>query len=101
MLVEVELRAFDDSPNADKPGFKLGYLNEGLRYVNVPNNEVPDENKFHNEESAKWSLLNSVWHWGQNDFQPKSDTRSLMAGDVVRVYGRRFKIDMFGFSEIK
>lgn len=99
MLVEVELRAFDDNPKAVRAG--LGYLNAGLRYINVPNKEVPNENMFHNEESAMYSLLNSIWHWGQNDFQPKTTTRSLMAGDVIRIYNRRFKIDMVGFSELK
>lgn len=88
MLFEVELKGFDKKSNE-------------TRNVDVPDNETPEEEMFKTEEAAKWSLLNSIWHYGQNDFQPKSNQRSLMVGDVIRAYGRRFRINNFGFSEIK
>ena len=98
MLVEVEMRAWDNHPRADENN--LGYLNEGLRYVKLPNKDVFSKKHFNSSLSIRYMMLNAVWHYGQNDFQPKSHQRSLMVGDVVRLYGRRFKIDNFGFSEI-
>jgi len=96
MLVEVEMRAWDDHPRADEKG--LGYVNEGLRYVDIPDKDVVPEQRFNDD--TMYIMLNSVWHYGQNDFQPSTRQRSLMVGDIVRLYGRRFKIDNFGFSEV-
>jgi len=98
MLIDVELRAWDDNPKTKK--HNLGFLNEGIRYVDVPEHKIPGEHMCHNNKEALHSLLDWVWHYGQNDFQPK-EQRSLMVGDVICVYGYRFKIDDFGFSEIK
>ena len=99
MLVEVEMRAWDDHPRAQEKG--LGFENEGVRMVNVPDDNVVSEEKFNKDADAQMYLLEWVWHYGQNDFQPSSTQRSLMVGDVVRLYGRRFKVDNFGFSEVK
>ena len=97
MLVEVELRAFDDSPKAVEKG--LGYLDAGLRYVHIDKPELSDE-KLEMYPDAIWHYLNKVWEMGQNDFQPK-EQRSLMVGDIVRIFGRKFKIGDFGFDEVQ
>jgi len=98
MLIEVELRAWDGHPEAEKRN--LGYNNSGLRYVDVPDIDVPGKHMFHNNKSAEMSLLERVWYFGQNDFQPKQQ-RSLMVDDVIRIYERRFVIDNFGFTEVE
>lgn len=97
MLVEVELRAFDDNPKAVARG--LGYLDAGLRYVHIDKHELSEE-KLEMYPDAIYHYLNEVWKMGQNDFQPK-EQRSLMVGDVIRLFGRRFKIADIGFSEVQ
>ena len=104
MLVEVEMRANDwlveEFPERCV-NRKVGYLEEGIRYVEIPEKDVFSKKAFDRELSIRYMMLNSVWYYGQNDFQPSSTQRSLMVGDVVRLYGRRFKVDNFGFSEVK
>ena len=99
MLVEVELRAFDHRADEIKNKYNVGYANEGIRYVDLPDENVVREEMFLNSEDAKSYMLEWVWHYGQNDFQPKQQ-RSLMVGDVVRLYDRRYKVDDIGFEEI-
>lgn len=77
MKYEVELHAFDG--------------NGELRIVDVPQNEVVS-----NEDE----LLDVIFKYGQNDFQPKNQ-RSVSVEDVIRLNDKRFRVDDFGFSEIK
>lgn len=87
MVFEVELRAFRDGE---------------IREVNVPE-EVFNELETNNE------VLEAVFKFGQNDFQPKNQP-SVSMGDVIIIpsfkrrggtIDRRFEVAMFGFKEVK
>lgn len=52
--------------------------------------EVPDDDE---------RLLNLVFHYGQNDFQPLPIC-SVSVGDVIRLGNRKFRVDSLGFSEV-
>jgi len=61
-----------------------------IREVDVPEAELDGE------------LLNDlgrIWHWGQNDFQPK-ENYSLSVGDVIRYEGERYLICSMGFRRL-
>ena len=45
--------------------------------------------------------LDTVWHYGQNDFQPQPGLRSVSCGDVIRWHGRRFMVVSAGFKMIE
>ena len=79
MLVEVELRAFRNDDGSE------------LRSVEVPDSEIK-------LDSTVTDILERVYYFGQNDFQSKQQ-RSVSMGDVVRLYGKRWEVDMFGFKE--
>ena len=59
-----------------------------LRTVDLPSEYVSVED-----------VLNASYHYGQNDFQPRR-MRSVSVGDVIRVQGRRFRVDAMGFSDV-
>ena len=44
-------------------------------------------------------ILNSVFHFGQNDFQPK-DSPSVSVGDVIEVGNEKHIVKNFGFEKI-
>ena len=88
MLVEVELRGFND------------YVDSGIRYVDVPDSKIPSANMALNNEVALMSALDKVFYYGQNDFQPKQQ-RSVSVGDVVRLYGQRWTVAMVGWKQAK
>jgi len=79
MTVLVELRAFRNEDGSE------------LRSVEVPNILIE-------KETTVIDILEHVFKYGQNDFQPKNQ-RSVSVGDVVRLYGKRWEVDMFGFKE--
>lgn len=45
------------------------------------------------------SLLEQIFKYGQNDFQPKAFP-SVSMGDVIRIDGTRYRVGMFGFEEV-
>ena len=78
-----------------------GMLDRGeVREVELPDNFVVSEQDFMDDAIARKYMLMAIWHYGQNDFQPKN-YRSLVMGDVILLYGRKFEVDMFGFKEYK
>lgn len=81
---EVEMLAFD-------PG--------RIRRVDVPVEALPDAE----EASSSWpryreAILDQVFKYGQNDFQPKPFP-SLSVGDVIRAFGGRWVIAPVGFEQ--
>jgi len=88
MLVEVELRAFRNDTGQ-------------IRNVELPNLlYLPSRFAIENDEESRMFVLEKIWMYGQNDFQPKQQ-RSVSVGDVVRLYDRKFEVAMLGFEEIK
>ena len=67
MIVVVRMLAFGDGE---------------LRPVNVPDAEVDGLDTM--------SVLEKVWHYGQNDIQPVEDRYSVSVGDVVLYRGELF-----------
>ena len=59
-----------------------------IRIVNIPKlSEDIDE------------TLESVFHFGQNDFQPKNHP-SVSCGDVINYQNKKFIVGSFGFQEL-
>ena len=76
MIIEVEMLAFG------QPG--------EVRKVNVP------DDVCYFEENR---LLEAVFHYGQNDFQPQNHP-SVSAGDVIRLNGENHLVAGMGFRKI-
>ena len=72
---EVEMAAFDKG---------------NIRIVQVPEKEVT---------GVTDRDLERIYHWGQNDFQPKMSP-SVSVGDVIRYEKKRYIVSTVGFSEI-
>lgn len=57
-------------------------------------------------ESPLWTdlttdeKLDHIFYYGQNDFQPATNRRSVSVGDIIRLEGRRYRVDAVGFNEI-
>jgi hypothetical protein len=76
VTIEVEMQAF---------------MNGEIRPVEIPRDEylaTPNE----------LAILELVFKYGQNDFQPKPFA-SVSVGDVIRFRGRRVKVAGTGFEE--
>ena len=44
--------------------------------------------------------LDHIFYYGQNDFQPVANHRSVSVGDIIRLEGKRYRVDAVGFTEI-
>jgi len=44
--------------------------------------------------------LDHIFYYGQNDFQPVMNHRSVSVGDIIRLEGKRYRVDTVGFTEI-
>ena len=62
-----------------------------MRLVTVPAEEIKNDLD---------ELLEQIFYYGQNDFQPSKRHRSVSVGDVIRIFGNLYRVDDFGFSEI-
>lgn len=72
----------------------LAFQEKGLvREVDV-SDQVLREMDF-----TKESLLDKIFYYGQNDFQPLR-CRSVSVGDVIIVHGHLYLVDRTGFKEI-
>ena len=77
-----------------------GFTDEEIdyRYVEVPGRVMKlnaDEENITEED-----ILNLIFHWGQNDFQPKKSP-SLSVGDIINFLGKKYRVEPIGFKEIK
>ena len=75
-----------------------------IRPVQIPDSETIRSAKIADVEQLCESeklavILESVFRFGQNDFQPLP-FRSVSVGDVVSLEGRLFIVEMAGFREI-
>lgn len=77
MIFEVEMLAFGE------PG--------EIRRVDVPDEHANQED-IHN-------VLEGVFYWGQNDFQPQQHP-SVSAGDVIRCRGENWLVAGVGFKKL-
>lgn len=69
----------------------LAFGNWGeIREVEVPDNLVTDNTD---------EMLENVFHYGQNDFQPQQHP-SVSMGDVIRLDGQKFLVCDFGFRPL-
>lgn len=46
-------------------------------------------------------VLEKIFYWGQNDFQPVKGSPSLSVGDIIHWSGAKYRIEPVGFKEIK
>ncbi len=44
--------------------------------------------------------LDHIFYYGQNDFQPVANHCSVSVGDIIRLEGKRYRVDAVGFSEV-
>lgn len=75
MKVEVEMLAFGGGQ---------------IRVVDIPEADWPTDHPA--------NQLEAVFLWGQNDVQPQQ-IPSVSVGDVVRLDGKRYRVESMGFSE--
>lgn len=76
----------------------LAFENGKIREVEIPQDEIKTL-KLSDFDGTTSGLLDAVFLYGQNDFQPLP-TCSVSVGDVVRLGNRKFRVDSFGFSEV-
>jgi hypothetical protein len=68
-----------------------------IRVVDVPADKIPP-NRAATPELFE-EICDLVFHYGQNDFQPKP-IESVSVGDVIRLGEGRFRVDSIGFTRI-
>jgi hypothetical protein len=66
----------------------LAFGNGEMRPVEVPDDKITDD---------PMEVLELVFHYGQNDFQPLPFP-SVSAGDVVHYGSKTYMVDFIGFS---
>lgn len=71
----------------------LAFMEGEVREVNVPDSELPVEYRID-------TLLDKVFHYGQNDFQPVANRCSVSMGDVVELGCQLWLVAPLGFREI-
>jgi hypothetical protein len=87
VTIEVEMQAFDGGR---------------LRTVVIPVAEGVGQTT----ESPFWrdlttdQKLDHIFYYGQNDFQPVANHCSVSVGDIIRLEGKRYRVDAVGFTEI-
>ena len=80
MIIPVYMLAFND----DK---------EMIRAVEIPDEEYKEANGITNQ------ILELVFKYGQNDFQPKQ-MPSVSVGDVVKFFNQYFMVKEAGYEEL-
>ncbi len=87
VIIEVEMQAFDRGR---------------IRTVVIPVAEGVGQTT----ESPFWrdlttdQKLDHIFYYGQNDFQPVANHCSVSVGDIIRLEGRRYRVDAVGFNEL-
>ena len=86
-LIEVEMYAFEDG---------------NIRHVIIPISEGIGQAS----ESPYWNNLDThqkldqIFYYGQNDFQPVPNHCSVSVGDIIRLEGKRYRVEATGFAEV-
>ena len=83
----------EEAANADKTIFQVSQFRNGgvIRNVKVPTEKLKDLEKH--------LILELVFHYGQNDFQPQ-DHPSVSVGDIILYNEERWMVAGFGFKQI-
>jgi hypothetical protein len=87
VTIEVEMQAFGGSK---------------IRTVVIPVAEGAGQTT----ESPFWrdlttdQKLDHIFYHGQNDFQPVANHCSVSVGDIIRLEGKRYRVEPVGFSEM-
>jgi hypothetical protein len=87
VTIEVEMQAFGDAK---------------IRTVVIPAAEGVGQST----ESPFWrdlttdQKLDHIFYYGQNDSQPVANHRSVSVGDIIRLEGKRYRVDAVGFREM-
>jgi hypothetical protein len=68
------------------------FQNGIIRIVRVPLDEL-DGIPAHD--------LERIFYWGQNDFQNVAGRCSVSVGDVVRINGDRWRVDLTGWTKVR
>jgi len=63
-----------------------------IREVQVPNRQY-EEAKEH-----EGAVLDLIYTYGQNDFQPHPTLPSVSVGDVIRLNGKKYRVRNIGFD---
>ena len=71
--------------------YMLAFMNGEIREVEVPDKEC---------QGSAQSVLERIFYWGQNDFQPVEGRASVSVGDVVDYFGKYFVVAGTGWKEI-
>ena len=77
-----------------------------LNYTQTRPIVIPDEEikKVPVDENIVKSILELAFQYGQNDFQPVPNRRSVSVGDIVEITDktetRYFKVESIGWSEV-
>ena len=69
----------------------LAFADGDIREVNVPDEEAA---------ATLMGALESIFYYGQNDFQPVAGKPSVSMGDVAVVEGRYFLCKAVGWTEM-
>jgi hypothetical protein len=88
-IARAQRAVFDRTFEVEMLAFSRG--DPEIRIVKVPSSElngIPEHD------------LERVFYWGQNDFQQVSRRCSVSMGDVVRMDGERWRVEMCGFVKI-
>lgn len=67
------------------------FMDGCCRQVAVPDNECSDNLN---------SMLDRIYHWGQNEVQPVHDRCSVSAGDTIEYQNNLYIVLLAGFSKI-
>jgi hypothetical protein len=87
VTIEVEMQAFGDGR---------------IRTVVIPSAEGVGRTT----ESPLWrdlttdQKLDHIFYYGQNDFQPVANHCSVSVGAIIRLEGKRYRVDAVGFTEV-
>lgn len=78
-----------------------GYSDNEIKFriVSVPGNEL--KKVAHADTVSIEDILEKIFHYGQNDFQPIKGSPSVSVGDIIYFLERKFKVESVGFTEIK
>jgi hypothetical protein len=68
----------------------VAFMNGAIRVVEVPEHDLTGDAVLD---------LSAIWHYGQNDIQPKPFC-SVSVGDVIRYQGLRYVVEPTGFAPV-
>jgi hypothetical protein len=77
--------------------FAVEMRSGGIRTVDIPADKIPPNRAA--SPALFDEICDLVFHYGQNDFQPRPFP-SVSVGDVIRLGEGRFRVDPVGFTRV-